>query len=152
MPALRVKQSDAMPTITLNGCAPVPLAHYLKALGILRLVSEQADRNATGYWQGEQFILNSHLDCDSLTEFFLRKYQPTPVLNPGMETVVFLRTREQERWKFLKLSPKAYLTGSLYTGLQFVPSGRFLVATKSLKNQQMNRRAEFLWHSAALCH
>ena len=71
-----------MPTLTLNGCAPIPLAHYLKALGILRLVSEQADRNATGYWQGEQFILNSHLDCGSLTEFFLRKYQPTPVLNP----------------------------------------------------------------------
>jgi CRISPR-associated protein Csx17 len=83
MPVLRVKQQpDAMPSITLNGCAPIPLAHYLKALGILRLVSEQVDRNATGHWQGEQFILNSHLDCDSLTEFFLRKYQPTPVLNP----------------------------------------------------------------------
>jgi len=83
MPVLRVKQQpDTMPAITLNGCAPIPLAHYLKALGILRLVSEQADRNATGHWQGEQFVLNSHLDCDSLTEFFLGKYQPTPVLNP----------------------------------------------------------------------
>jgi CRISPR-associated protein Csx17 len=83
MLVLRVKQQpDAMPSITLNGCAPIPLAHYLKALGILRLVSEQADRNATGHWQGEQFILNSHLDCASLTEFFLCKYQPTPVLNP----------------------------------------------------------------------
>jgi len=30
----------------LNGCAPVPLAHYLKALGILRLVAEQADPGA----------------------------------------------------------------------------------------------------------
>lgn len=30
----------------LDGCAPTPLAHYLKALGILRLVAEQADPNA----------------------------------------------------------------------------------------------------------
>ncbi len=29
--------------IILSGCAPVPLAHYLKALGVLRLVAEQAD-------------------------------------------------------------------------------------------------------------
>jgi CRISPR-associated protein Csx17 len=42
-----------MPSITLNGCAPIPLANHLKALGILRLVSEQVDRNATGHWQGE---------------------------------------------------------------------------------------------------
>ena len=27
----------------LRGCAPAPLAHYLKALAILRLVSEQRD-------------------------------------------------------------------------------------------------------------
>jgi CRISPR-associated protein Csx17 len=32
----------------LGGCRPVPLASYLKALGVLRLVSEQADPNAGG--------------------------------------------------------------------------------------------------------
>jgi len=36
----------------LNGCAPAPLAHYLKALGILRLVAEQADPEARGWWWG----------------------------------------------------------------------------------------------------
>ena len=30
----------------LTGCAPVPLAAYLKGLGILRVVSEQKDREA----------------------------------------------------------------------------------------------------------
>jgi len=40
-----------MPVIALNGCAPIPLAHYLKALGILRLVaeSEHGDANATSF-------------------------------------------------------------------------------------------------------
>ena len=32
----------------LTGCSPVPLAHYLKALGILRLIVEQrADGEAS---------------------------------------------------------------------------------------------------------
>lgn len=39
-----------MPDILLEGCASRPLAAYLKALGILRLVGEQADANARGAW------------------------------------------------------------------------------------------------------
>lgn len=71
-----------MHTITLNGCAPIPLAHYLKALGVLRIVSEQADSAAACFWRNDQFFLASQFDCNSLIEFFLRKYRPTPVLNP----------------------------------------------------------------------
>ena len=71
-----------MPTLTLSGCAPVPLAHYLKALGILRLVSEQKDAKATGRWYRDQFVLDSTLDREALARFFLEEYQPTPVLSP----------------------------------------------------------------------
>lgn len=71
-----------MPTLTLSGCAPVPLAHYLKALGILRLVSEQADATATGRWHRDQFVLESSLDREALVKFFLEEYRPTPVLSP----------------------------------------------------------------------
>jgi CRISPR-associated protein Csx17 len=71
-----------MPTLTLSGCAPVPLAHYLKALGVLRLVSEQADANATGRWHHDQFVLTSTLDRDALLKFFSEEYQPTPILAP----------------------------------------------------------------------
>lgn len=35
----------------LDGCAPTPLAHYLKALGVLRLVAEQLDPQARGWWE-----------------------------------------------------------------------------------------------------
>jgi CRISPR-associated protein Csx17 len=71
-----------MNSITLNGCSPVPLAHYLKALGMLRLVSEQADSAASGRWDRDRFELVSTLDREALLQFFLEKYQPTPVLAP----------------------------------------------------------------------
>ncbi len=66
----------------LTGCAPVPLAHYLKAFGILRLVSEQADPSARGCWRGEQFLLLTRLSRAELQAFFLQRYRPTPLVSP----------------------------------------------------------------------
>jgi hypothetical protein len=51
--------------LSLPGCAPIPLAHYLKALGILRLVAEDRERGdpaAAGCWDRDVFILHSRLD------------------------------------------------------------------------------------------
>lgn len=66
----------------LKGCSPVPLAFFLKALGILRLVSEQADTKARGWWQDEHFCLLTVLNREELECFFSERYQPTPVFNP----------------------------------------------------------------------
>jgi len=71
-----------MNSIALAGCAPIPLAYYLKALGILRLVAEQADSNTAGCWQRDVFILHTRLDRQGLLHFFLHDYQPTPILAP----------------------------------------------------------------------
>jgi CRISPR-associated protein Csx17 len=71
-----------MNTIRMTGCAPVPLAHYLKALAILRLISEQRDDSAMGYWQGDTFVLDSVLDESALLHFFLHEYSPTPIVDP----------------------------------------------------------------------
>ncbi len=68
--------------LELNGCAPTPLAHYLKALGILRLVAEQADRQARAWWEGERFRLATRLDAGELERYFLERYEPTPMFNP----------------------------------------------------------------------
>lgn len=67
---------------TLGGCAPAPLAHYLKALGVLRLVSEQADAQARGWWEGDRYRLATKLTEEELEGFFLEDYQPTPMFNP----------------------------------------------------------------------
>jgi len=66
----------------LGGCTPTPLAHYLKALGILRLVAEQKDPRAAGRWQGEQFVLRTDLSREELERFFLEEYRPTPIVSP----------------------------------------------------------------------
>jgi CRISPR-associated protein Csx17 len=76
----------------LDGCAPTPLAHYLKALGILRLVAEQADPEARGWWEGERFYLATHRDDDELTQFFMNIYSPTPLLAPWNGASGFFRT------------------------------------------------------------
>ncbi len=69
-------------TLPLRGCTPVPLAQYLKALGVLRLVAEQADADALGHWSDDGFVLESRLDRAALLDFFLHDYRPTPVIAP----------------------------------------------------------------------
>lgn len=68
--------------LILGGCAPAPLAHYLKAIGILRLVDEQLDVNARGYWRGDEFRLRTTKTTNELLDFFLDKYHPTPAVAP----------------------------------------------------------------------
>lgn len=68
--------------VNLAGCAPDPLAFYLKALAVMRLVTEGEDADARGYWRNEVFVLVSKLDGDFLINFFLSKYKPTPIVAP----------------------------------------------------------------------
>jgi CRISPR-associated protein Csx17 len=72
----------ASENIPLTGCRPQPLASYLKALGVLRIVAEQADANAAGFWEDEQFCILCRLDPPALTRFFLETYTPTPIIAP----------------------------------------------------------------------
>src|SRR5690554_4725912 len=49
--------ADELPEIGLDGCRPTPLASYLKAIGVLRLVGEQADPGVRGRWTDAGFGL-----------------------------------------------------------------------------------------------
>jgi len=75
----------------LTGCAPAPLAHYLKALAVLRLVAEQKDPDARGFWQDEHFCLLTVLDRDALEGFFLDEYRPTPFVSPWNKGAGFFK-------------------------------------------------------------
>lgn len=67
----------------LTGCLPTPLAYYLKALGVLRLVAEQAgDPRAAGCWRDDVFVLRTSLSKEDLLSFFLDRYKPAPVVAP----------------------------------------------------------------------
>lgn len=71
-----------MPELVLSGCAPIPLASYLKALGVFRLVAEQKDKKARGCWRDETFVLDTALTKEDLVRFFLDDYRPSPIISP----------------------------------------------------------------------
>ncbi len=87
------KHLEPMPTpnqLILQGCAPTPLASYLKALGVLRLLSSAAnnvegtpaDLRVRGWWKNERFHLLTLLGRDELLRFFLYHYAPSPAIAP----------------------------------------------------------------------
>jgi len=78
----------------LKGCSPAPLANYLKALGILRLVGEQADKQARGWWDGEHFCLMTILSKEELETFFLERYEPTPMVSPWNKGSGFFKAND----------------------------------------------------------
>lgn len=71
-----------MHRLALAGCTATPFGGYLKALGVLRLVAEQADSEARGFWDGDLFTMESKLTSDDLVTFFLDRYEPTPIVAP----------------------------------------------------------------------
>ena len=81
--------------ILLKGCAPEPLIHYLKALGVFRLVAEQLDSQVRGAWRGDVFVLETAKPADELVTFFLGEYRPTPIIAPWNAGSGF-HTREKE--------------------------------------------------------
>ena len=84
--------------VALHGCAPTPLASYLKALGVLRLLSSPAnhisgaaaDPRARGWWEKECFHLRTTLSRDALLHFFLYDYAPSPIIAPWNGRAGFL--------------------------------------------------------------
>ncbi|MDQ0189636.1 type I-U CRISPR-associated protein Csx17 [Alicyclobacillus cycloheptanicus] len=68
--------------IALTGCNPTPLSGYLRALAVLRLVGEQIDSEAQGWWEHDVFHLRSTLGREALIRFFSDQYVPTPILAP----------------------------------------------------------------------
>jgi CRISPR-associated protein Csx17 len=84
--------------VTLNGCRPRPMASYLKALGVFRVVAG-ADAGATALWEGDRFVLRSGFDEAGLAGLLERDYLPAPLVSPWNGRGGFRRDvrRESER-------------------------------------------------------
>ncbi len=90
--------------LILDGCAPAPLASYLKALAVLRLISssanhvsgQAADPHARGWWQDERFHLRTTLSRDALLHFFLHDYAPSPLIGAWNGRAGFLEGASAE--------------------------------------------------------
>lgn len=79
-----------MPRYPIEGCTPEPLGSYLKGLGVLRLLSEQADPLARAWWKNGVFWLHTKWSRDEVLSFFIEGigkekkpiYAPTPIFAP----------------------------------------------------------------------
>jgi CRISPR-associated protein Csx17 len=65
----------------LNGCAPRPLASYLKSIGLFRVVATK-DSQLRCSWHRDRLAIHSTLSTEQLEAFFLNDYEPTPVVAP----------------------------------------------------------------------
>ena len=87
-----------------TGCSSKPLLSYLKALGILRLVSNPennvnevaADSHIRGWWVNQQFHINTSLNSEELVEFFLYNYSPSAVIAPWNGGSGFYKESQKE--------------------------------------------------------
>lgn len=116
----------------LDGCAPVPLAHYLKALAVLRLVAEQADAQARGWWEGDRYCLATTLSRDELEAFFLHDYRPTPFIAPWNKGSGFLFEKD------LGLSPLERSKSDRFAAFRSgIKAGRSQLAQLSAADKQV---------------
>lgn len=66
----------------LNGVRSDAMLGYLKAIGLLRVLGQQVDRDVRGSWNDATFVLHSGLERRELERFFLDRYEPSAVFNP----------------------------------------------------------------------
>ncbi len=86
LPRRSPKENSLVPspvilTHQLRGLQPQPLASYLSALGVLRLV-HRIDPQAGGAWREGSFVLETSLEQEQLIQYFLEDYAPTPITSP----------------------------------------------------------------------
>jgi CRISPR-associated protein Csx17 len=62
------------------GLRPEPIGSYLAGLGLIRLIGEQADSEATAYWGDGGLVIDS--TAADLARWLVSEYVPTPVLSP----------------------------------------------------------------------
>lgn len=64
----------------LPGLRPEPMGSYLAGLGLIRLLGEQADPDATAMWTDHGLAIETRVE--DLATWLLDGYVPTPVLSP----------------------------------------------------------------------
>jgi CRISPR-associated protein Csx17 len=128
--------------LPLPGCRPTPLAAWLKAIGILRVIATQADPGATGHWSDRYgFVLTTKLDAEQLQHFLLHDYRPTELSSPWNGGSGFYSKDAKQGIDALAASPAERLSG-YRRAIEF---GRQLVADLHLDERpQGEAKSAFL--------
>lgn len=64
----------------MPGLRPEPLASYLAGLGLIRVLAEQAEKNATAAWTPDGLAIVT--EVSDIAHWLAHEYVPTPVLSP----------------------------------------------------------------------
>ena len=67
-----------------------PLASYLAAVGLLKVVGEQLDPEAVGSWKGGRFSLETSFSIQAISFFLANGYRPSPCFTPWNKDSGFL--------------------------------------------------------------
>ena len=68
--------------LMLPGCRAEPLMMYLKSLGVFRLLAEQREPDVRACWRNNMLVLHTAFDRETVVDFFLQQYVPTPIVAP----------------------------------------------------------------------
>lgn len=122
----------------LSGCGPEPVINYLKALGILRLVGRQADRDARGWWQGNRYFLSTGLEREELVTFFLEKYRPSPLVAPWNGGSGFYGKTAQVHLESIENSsaPRLEIYRNVIAGCRAILRKQGITAKKDIEKQK----------------
>jgi CRISPR-associated protein Csx17 len=134
-----------MHTVSLNGCNTRPFGSYLKALGVFRLVSEQADSEARAWWEKGVLHVRSTLDAEQLAAFFEKTYRPTPILAPWNGGSGFYQKDRKVGIEAIA-SSKSERFAEYRTAITLVRGLAEVQAGKAEKNEEEVRRTAILRH------
>lgn len=79
----------------MEGCKTSPLSSYLKALGIMKIIGEQVDKNAKFFWTNEIFYIESRCSEEHILDFVMNKYSPSPIMDPWNNGSIIYETGKE---------------------------------------------------------
>lgn len=93
-----------MKKMALKACNQSSLAGYLKALGAFKVLAEQLEPDIRLYWDGLTPYLCFHQErsFDDVIDFFLNRYEPTPIVIPWSGNDFFTVNRAGDSGPFRK--------------------------------------------------
>jgi len=93
-----------MKELALKACNKSSLAGYLKALGAFKVIAEQLEPDTRLYWDGltPYLCFSQERNFDEVTDFFLNKYVPTPIVIPWSGSDFFTVNRAGDSGPFRK--------------------------------------------------
>lgn len=80
----------------MDGCRISPLSSYLKALGVIKIIGEQIDRNAKFFWTNQIFYVESEFSKEYILDFIINKYSPSPIMDPWNKGSLFYAKAEEK--------------------------------------------------------